>query len=65
MNPNINKRIKTKKIEDLRKQAVDNVKKSMSMLETTGNVGFFGQKGQNFRDDPIVPPKSIVVQKFD
>ena len=65
LNPNVNKRIKTKRIEDLRKQAVDNVKKSMSMLESTGTVGFFGQKGQNFRDDPIIPPRSIAVEKSD
>lgn len=40
LNPNINKRIKTKRIEDLRKQAVNNVKKSLSIME--GGVGFFG-----------------------
>ena len=32
MNPSLNKRIKSKKIEDLRLQAVNNVKKSLNML---------------------------------
>lgn len=62
LNPNINKRIKSKRIEDLRKQAVDNVKKSMTMLDSKGKVGFFGQQSDStfrFNQTLVEPPLSV------
>jgi len=34
----MNKRIKSKKIEDLRKVAVNNMKKSLTMMNSTGGI---------------------------
>ena len=46
LNPHLNKRIKSKRIEDIRQQAVKNVKKSLSLIDSEaprgGRPGFFG-----------------------
>ena len=76
MNPGINKRIKTKRIEDLRKQAINNVKKSMSIIEAESKLRSYGHRSASFRTTDILPgmqtpgtavepPKSIAVQKSD
>ena len=38
LNPSMNKRIKSKKIEDLRKVAVNNMKKSLTMMNSAGGM---------------------------
>ena len=45
LNPNLNKRLKSRPIRDVRKEVIKEMKNSLSMLDgDRKRVGFFGQK---------------------